>query len=128
MKRFLLSGTLAISLSFPSVSLAQQCRVIDADKVEINSVEYAYFSRERLNKITRDLELIPTYKERIALLEEQNKQQKFIIQFLQSQVDLFVNKPLPETNKPESNYHVAGAYLLGNVTASLLFGYWSKMK
>lgn len=117
---------ISVFLLFPNTSYSQ-CLVLDDDKISIDGKEYSYFSEARTAKMAKDLKQLPLYKERVEMLEIKNRQNEAIIKFYQAQVDVLINKKDPVVvNNDNSIYPVIGAYVLGNVSSAILFGYWSK--
>jgi len=125
LKNYLIILVTLSTLGISNTSNAQECIVISPDVIKIDDVQYAYFSNERVDKIRKDLELFTLYKQRVEILERQNKDLKAFVAFLQKQVDILITQP-PSTSEHVDIYPIMGAYIIGNISASLLFGFWNK--
>ena len=110
----------------------QTCQVKDQDIVQIDGIDYIYLSKDRSRKIKDDLALYKLEKERTTLLEAKNKELtsqlvflKDQLDFYQKQVSLLLSESKPKQAEIPTMYPVVGAFILGNLTSSLAFGYWS---
>lgn len=110
---------------------AQECRVIGEEQVLVNGKEYAIISHERLSKITLGLRTKELLEEENALLKQNNEVLKnnmkimtAQVKFYEKQLSLFTSK-LEISASQNNMYPVVGAFILGNLTSGLAYGFWS---
>lgn len=110
----------------------QDCKIIDSDIVEIKGEQFLVLSKDRSKKIKDDLELFSLTKRENALLEAKNRELtsqlvflKDQLSFYQKQVSMLLAEPKTKNMEVPAIYPVVGAFILGNLTSSLAFGYWS---
>lgn len=130
----LLTTCATLVISLPSISHSQDCKVIDRDIVSIDGVEYLYFSQDRMTKISTDLRMYELVAKENLILKDTNSALKNNVavlesqlSFYQKQVDAMMNAPVRTSSEKDGYtlYPVLGAFILGNLTSSIAYGYWS---